>query len=354
MHGTGDGERAWVDLVGTLLNRRRAAAAAALAAVAGAALFYGGTRVGDDGPQVQGTKFVAAPTVTFTAFRTLCLTGHRNFDDPIVYPGNPGVSHQHQNFGNVSTDFSSTYVSMVAAETTCDDSTRPAPPPESGDTAGYWMPVPVVNGEPIEPPIGAIFWYRQPLACGDVYAGTYCAQAATMKIHHTFPKDLRVVIGAATATSADTNPLFAMQAGHMHWNCYPSLGVTYTPTPNECKTLAEGVPGGARLDLWLVFPACWDGVRLDSPNHRDHLAYTSELGCPATHPVVLPQLFAQIPYTPFNGSDFDGWTSGADYTAHFDFWNAWDQARLVQLTGGVDAPTAAGSPPASVSPTRTR
>jgi hypothetical protein len=44
---------------------------------------------------------------------------------------------------------------------------------------------------------------------------------------------------------------------------------------------------------------CWDGVNLDSPNHREHVAYpatgTFESGgaCPSTHPVRLPQILLE-------------------------------------------------------------
>lgn len=47
------------------------------------------------------------------------------------------------------------------------------------------------------------------------------------------------------------------------------------------------------------FPTCWDGVNLDSPDHREHVAYpasgTFESGgpCPATHPVRLPQILLE-------------------------------------------------------------
>jgi len=36
-------------------------------------------------------------------FRTLCLESHINYDDPLVYPGQPRATHQHVFFGNPST-----------------------------------------------------------------------------------------------------------------------------------------------------------------------------------------------------------------------------------------------------------
>lgn len=63
----------------------------------------------------------------------------------------------------------------------------------------------------------------------------------------------------------------------------------------------------------LVFDAdvehrCWDGKNLDSPNHKDHVAYPttgsfeSNGPCPATHPIHMPQLMYEVMWdtTPFN------------------------------------------------------
>ena len=52
----------------------------------------------------------------------------------------------------------------------------------------------------------------------------------------------------------------------------------------------------AELEVKLIFPTCWDGVRIDSPDHIAHVSYDeSEEGqfdgnCPATHPVKIPEI----------------------------------------------------------------
>ena len=46
----------------------------------------------------------------------------------------------------------------------------------------------------------------------------------------------------------------------------------------------------------LQFPDCWDGKHLDSPNHKDHVAYGADQGCPADHPVRIPALTFDIQY----------------------------------------------------------
>lgn len=45
----------------------------------------------------------------------------------------------------------------------------------------------------------------------------------------------------------------------------------------------------------VFFPSCWDGINLDSTNHRDHVAYPIQNynsgDCPSSHPVKLVSLF---------------------------------------------------------------
>jgi len=50
----------------------------------------------------------------------------------------------------------------------------------------------------------------------------------------------------------------------------------------------------------LIFPTCWDGKNLDSPDHHSHVAYGQGYGanggggCPTTHPVKLPQIMYEV------------------------------------------------------------
>ena len=46
------------------------------------------------------------------AFRFICGAGQILYDDPIVYPGQPGRSHLHQFYGNTAADAHSTFASI--------------------------------------------------------------------------------------------------------------------------------------------------------------------------------------------------------------------------------------------------
>lgn len=48
--------------------------------------------------------------------------------------------------------------------------------------------------------------------------------------------------------------------------------------------------------------SCWDGKNLDSPNHKDHVAYpvdgpssfATTGTCPSSHPVKIPQVMLEV------------------------------------------------------------
>ena len=96
---------------------------------------------------------------------------------------------------------------------------------------------------------------------------------------------------------------------------------------------------GHNLHLTLHFPECWDGVHLDSADHKSHMAYTQGQSCPADHPVLVPQLTFELEW-PASGTGLtvssDHTMSGADVTpgltAHGDFMDALEPRDAEQRT----------------------
>ncbi|EPE24655.1 hypothetical protein GLAREA_08508 [Glarea lozoyensis ATCC 20868] len=71
---------------------------------------------------------------------------------------------------------------------------------------------------------------------------------------------------------------------------YPNpMGVAASDTTDLPKGYCAG---GIRVNTF--FPTCWDGINLDSPDHKTHVAYPVRgQPCPATHPVEIPQIFIE-------------------------------------------------------------
>lgn len=226
-----------------------------------------------------------------------CKFSHMAMDDPIVFPGQPGKSHDHTFVGNNSTDAFSTLDSLRAATSTC---RRP------GETAAYWMPTLYLNGQPVAP-TGATIYYRRAAMAGRIRA---------------FPPGLKMIAGDSKATSAQ--PLSVT-----FWNCGVQAGMPPSSTVPTCPNTSPATG----LRLHVRFPSCWDGQSLDSPDHKSHMSYAQRGRCDAAHPVTVPAIELIYRY-PIAGGDGVTLASGGQFSAHADFFNSWKQGALMRLVNG--------------------
>jgi hypothetical protein len=221
-----------------------------------------------------------------------CALSHRAADDPIVFHRMPGSAHMHDFFGNHLTDAGSTLASLRRGAGNC----LPA-----DDRSAYWTPTLYRHGR-ARNPIHVQAYYQDFFRYGRVLP---------------FPRGLRVVAGRATAK--------APQRGVVRWTCQDNHGRGATRPP-AC--------GSTFVTLRITFPDCWDGRRLDSPDHQSHMAYNRagglEMGpqrCPESHPVVVPQLQLNVVYPLHDGHGVT-LSSGSVLTAHADFFNGWKPSVL--------------------------
>lgn len=239
-------------------------------------------------------------------WQMLCPVDHFGPNDPIVFPHEPGLSHMHSFYGNPGTDADSTAASLMAVPSSCGRNMG------TSDHSAYWIPSLYkknANGSVtlVKDPNQLIFvYYRRPGGSGGP------------KIQ-PFPLGLAMVAGNARATSPQSLSVVYFDCG--------GGGPQYPSIP-QC-------PSGYSTSLHadIVFPNCWDGTQLDSPDHMSNMAYANpDTGaCPADHPVSLPEVEFSIFYTNIAGgarhyelSSQLSSPSHSRYTMHGDFFAAWD------------------------------
>ena len=119
----------------------------------------------------------------------------------------------------------------------------------------------------------------------------------------------------------------------------PPLAVTALSSPplpvDFSAEVACAKQPGYRFGVRVEAPQCWDGVNLDSADHKSHLAYSVRRrgggrDCPPSHPVEVPKISMHVTY-PVAGGPGVTLASGPSYTEHADFFNAWDPPTLDQL-----------------------
>jgi hypothetical protein len=87
----------------------------------------------------------------------------------------------------------------------------------------------------------------------------------------------------------------------------------------------------------LIFqsPNCWDGVNLDSPDHRSHMAYPVGSRCPATHPVNIPRVESYFRFRITPGPLGEVFlSSGPWWTIHQDVFFSWVPTEIQRFTAG--------------------
>lgn len=260
------------------------------------------------------------PAQAVEGWISTCNYSHSFKDDPIVFPGMLSASHLHDFVGNKRTDAFSTAASLQAGGTTC------AMP---DDTSAYWIPATYKNGVHLTPSATArnvLLYYRR----GRV------GDSVTIK---PFPPGLRLLMGNMHARTPAENP--AIGKGNIYWKCGGGKNPHLTSPPTSC-------PGDRLISLVFVLPQCWDGKNLDSPDHASHMAYATSSSCPTTHPVALPRITAYWRIPTGSAVGTISHSSGPYFTAHMDFFNAWDGAALQALvTDCINANADCGVNPAT-------
>lgn len=274
-------------------------------------------------PRVRMARKVAVETPTLQttgSFRIFCGFSHMGFIDPIVYPGQRDKSHLHAFFGNSDTDEKTTAESIHGGSaSTCVGGTV--------NRSAYWVPsvIDTAFGAPVAP-AKALIYYKTG------YNGVRPEHITLM------PAGLRMIAGDAKN---------AAPRGAYEFKCIGD-GVEQMAS----KSIPD-CPAGSELWAEVAFPQCWNGVDLDSADHKSHMSYTrprpdlpdgftqykDKRWCPETHPYPVPEIRIIAIYDVKAStaswrlaSDMYDASLPAGYSMHADWFNGWNQADLDTFT----------------------
>ena len=252
------------------------------------------------------------------SFRLGCTFSHMGFYDPLVNPGQegPDLFHLHTFVGNAGINKDSTSASLATGGSTCAGGTL--------NMSAYWFPtmIDTTDGTPIAPS-GFLVYYKTG------YGGV---KLPDIKV---IPEGLHMISGSAGGNPA--NPSTAGRFVCVGGNNGVGWQATIPPNCYQDNSLI----------MEVSFPQCWDGVNLDSPDHKTHMAETTGSGCPKTHPVALPHISFEIYYDLAKvklanmknwrlSSDNYATTSPGGYSAHGDYMFKWDLKTIQTFTKNCD------------------
>jgi hypothetical protein len=219
--------------------------------------------------------FVLAGVASAANWITTGGFSHVNNDDVIVFPGQPGASHNHTYVGARDNNAFSTFQSMQAGGTTFRT---------SGDFSGAWVPT---GPYPIHSNKGFLLYYS-------VTAST-----------RVFPDGLKMIV--------------RWSHNRIRFKCGPG---------SNTETLAPPASCSSGMLVWVVEFPQWSDGRTDSSDHISHMSYSRT----ATHTILLPRIKLYARFAVPAGQLINLSLSSGDYqTAHVDYFDAWDKTRLQQL-----------------------
>ncbi|MEV4637793.1 DUF1996 domain-containing protein [Actinoplanes sp. NPDC049548] len=195
--------------------------------------------------------------------------GHRNTANIVVTPGRPGPPHHvHEYVGNLAVGVASTVDDLSGGPTTC----------RNGDRSTYYWPV--LRTDTVQVPTSVTL----------TFYGNSRSPVVQM------PRLLRGTVGDARAFTnggARASPV---------WSCSGEERRRSLRYP-ICRT-------GERVLRIFDFPSCWDGRRVDAPDHRAQLIQPQPGGgCPEST-FAVPRLEIVVAYalprgTPYRIDSFD-------------------------------------------------
>jgi hypothetical protein len=289
------------------------------------------------------------------SFRFICGIAKIAPDDPVLYAGKPGASHLHIFFGNTGVNAYSTWESLrTSGGSSCDTGAAPL------NRSSYWTPVMLNGTGGIQIPFLSNFYYKQIPATANVCGFPDATHAGICTM---LPNGLRYIAGMDMANPMSTghHSSNAFEADSMVFQCMDKVGGDVTVNPiasgsyRTLKAMVDaGCPATSVIHVLMESPTCWDGVNLDTPNHRDHVSYPDPANgtvtmnwtvngvaqtpaqitkCDTAHPYIIPSFSFKLYYNTDSSFTAGKWHLSSDDsmamamdagdTLHMDYLEAW-------------------------------
>jgi len=278
-------------------------------------------------------------------FRVLCQYSHFGNNDPIVFPGKPGMAHLHMFWGNTDSTAYSKY-------------NDPSVPGDKNDIlefgggtcqgfelnrSAYWVPAMIEKSTGVERAVvpDAIVLYYKSYRPYEV---------------HPMPQGLQMLSGNVKA-GGSPGASFNWD-DDLLWSC----GNNGFPT-NKQSTIPTNCAANEPINAQIHFPNCLavDGKGNPVLSSADHLSHTYRVAepnaCPASHPYRIPQI-SYLLYWP-NGTDGKGagvstWRLSSDSTTpggslHGDWLGGWNKKTAQNWIDGCFDPSGNFSGPRNCS-----
>ncbi len=274
--------------------------------------------------------------------RINCDFSHSSYNDPIVFPGVENAAHLHRFYGNTAVDHTTNMESLYTeGESTCQGNLL--------NLSSYWVPALLAplydleSGDRLLDENGDPAWQVVPAVVGnddeahEVFY--YSAGVDDLESIQPIPAGLRMIAGDHSTTPGNEQDTSIVRWHCQSWESDDASNPNFSATIPACKA-----PDRVRMDIF--FPSCWNGVDLDSDDHKSHMAYpvddpsTNQKVCPESHPVAIARpsyhyAFGVKPdvYDPETESS-KGWRFASDMypvsaenpgglSLHGDWFNGW-------------------------------
>lgn len=198
--------------------------------------------------------------------RFKCNISHWSFDDPIVKPGQAGMTHLHQFFGNTTTDSQSDVTNMAnVGKSTCSGGVI--------NRTGYWTPVWVYHCPPIEvgcnrlrngtvfPAFANLPYYKYEnpnIRYGEAPAGSAgdaqrASAVALQRAITWWPVGFRMIMGDPNNLIPENIP----GRFDCFWTGPQTTGYSFNHAPNSAQAAAANTGSGCtEINMLIWFPTC--------------------------------------------------------------------------------------------------